>query len=90
MNALVSLNSGTMPRFSTDPTASSVNRFITRRAALASRPDTGEERCASRASTPFDVLYPSLYAERGTHPTWWLNYLRVAAAVVTLGMFSGR
>ncbi len=90
MNVPVSLIGGTMPHFSTDPIALSVNCFIARRATLASQPDTGEEHRVSRSSTLLEVLYPSLYVERSARPARWRGYVRAAAAVFALAILGGR
>jgi hypothetical protein len=90
MIAPVNFIRGTMPRFSTDPIALSVNCFIARRATLASRPDSGEEQGVSRAATPLEVLYPSLYAGRGVRPARWRGYVRAAAALFALMILGGR
>lgn len=91
MNAHLSLVGGTMPRFSTDPTALSVNCFIAHRTALTTRPDTGEEDDLRRATAPLEVLYPSLYGKRSTPPVRWRGYVRGDAfAFVTLSGRSSR
>jgi hypothetical protein len=68
MNVCGRLASGTaMPGFSTDQTTYSVNRFITQRTALTSRPETNEERRPAGAPVPPELLY--LYAEQLYPPT---------------------
>ena len=90
MNASEYLIGATMPRFSTDPTALSVNYFIARRAALTSRPDMGEEHGLSRPAAPLEVLYPSLYAKRSTPSARWRDYVRAVAGVFALAILGGR
>jgi hypothetical protein len=81
MNELLRLRRPATTGFSTDHTADSVNRFISQRPALTSRPETDEQRNhpASHASLPLEHLYPSLYAEHASLFQRGGNYLRAIA-----------
>ena len=74
----------TMPGFSTDQTALSVNRFIALRSSLMS--PAGNEPLTPRhpfaAPVPLEVLYPSLYAERPSFVQRCADYLRATALTV--------
>jgi hypothetical protein len=84
MNTFIRLAATGMPRFSTDQTASSVNRFISLRAMLTSRPETSARRPhTATAPDPLEVLYPSLYTERESLVQRCGNYFR--AFVIALG-----
>jgi hypothetical protein len=81
MNELLRQRRPTTTSFSTDQTADSVNRFISQRPALTSRPDTNEQRshATAHASLPLEHLYPSLYAEHASLFQRGGAYLRAIA-----------
>jgi len=82
MNTITSLAGTATASFSTDQTAYSVNRFIARRPALISRPETNEQRRPAGAPVPQHILYPSLYAENSSLVRRCGDCFR---AIVTLG-----
>jgi hypothetical protein len=88
MNELLRLRRPATTGFSTDHTADSVNRFISQRPALTSRPETDEQRNhpASHASLPLEHLYPSLYAEHASLFQRGGNYLRAIAIKLANGL----
>jgi hypothetical protein len=81
MNELLRLRRPATTGFSTDYTADSVNRFISQRPALKSRPETNEQRSHVRAHAPLPLehLYPSLYANHSSLVQCCGNYLRAIA-----------
>ena len=88
MNELLRLRRPAPTGFSTDYTADSVNRFISQRPALTSRPDANEHRshAAAPASSPLEHLYPSLYAEHASLFQRGGNYLRAFAIKLANGL----
>jgi hypothetical protein len=86
MNELLRLRRPVTTSFSTDHTADSVNRFISQRPALTSRPETYEQRnhATTHASLPLEHLYPSLYAEHVSMFQRWSNHLRAIATDIRL------
>jgi hypothetical protein len=88
MNELLRLRRPATTGFSTDHTADSVNRFISQRQALTSRPETNEQRghAAARTSIPLEHLYPSLYTQHASLFRRGGNYLRAFALKLANGL----
>jgi hypothetical protein len=88
MNELLRLRRPATTGFSTDHTADRVNRFISQRSALTSRPETNEQRsyAAAHASLPLEHLYPSLYAEHASLFQRCGNRLRAFAINIANGL----